>query len=111
MKKIKLEDITFGNNHYVYVPFEGGRDVQKERKRIDYSVMNKRKVLPGLIHFTAVVESLHNREISFWRLNKQKKMKDGNTLKFKSHFDNEEDALKAYAQFMIKSKIYDRRIS
>ena len=111
MKTIKLEDITFGNNHYIMVPYEGPRGVCKQRLRVDMRSLNKRNILPGLVHFTGVVENVRDRRISFWRLNKQKKMKDGHRLKFSSHFDNEEDAMKAYADFNIKAKMYDRRIS
>lgn len=109
MEKVSLEDIHFyERSSFITIPANPRRDSVKERKRVDLSSLKKEQVLPGLIHFSGVVESVINRQISFWRLRKQRKLKSGETLRIYTHLGTEEDALKAYAEFKIKSKMYDK---
>ena len=51
-----------------------------------------------------MIEAVIDREISFWRLKKQKKLKNGEVMTISTHLSNKEDALKAYAEFKIKSE-------
>lgn len=104
MNKIKLSDITFyENKQFITVPYEGGRSVLKERKRVDLRNLNKRVLHNGLSHYSGIVEGVIDRKVSFWRLKKTKKLKNGERMRFFSHFDNEEDAIKAYAKFTIQA--------
>ena len=105
MEKIKLEDIRFyERSSFITIPANSMRTAIKERKRVDLSSLKKEYVLPGLIHFSGVVEAVIDREISFWRLRKQKKLKNGKVMTISTHLSNREDAMKAYAEFKIKSE-------
>ena len=105
MEKIKLEDIQFyERSRFITIPANPMRRTVKERKRVDLSSLKKEHVLPGLTHFSGVIEAVIDREISFWRLKKQKKLKNGEVMTISTHLSNKEDALKAYAEFKIKSE-------
>ena len=107
MKQIKLENITF-NKGKTFITVPAGRSSCKERKRIDLSSLDKQVVLPGLMRFQGVVEGVIDRKIDFWRLRKQKRMKSGELVKIETHLSSEDEAMKAYAKFVIESKMNDR---
>jgi|11BtaG_2_1085332.scaffolds.fasta_scaffold104604_1 hypothetical protein len=105
MEKIKLQDIQFYRNKmFITIPANASRSVIKERKRVDLSSLKRERVLPGLIHYSGVVEAVVNREISFWKLKKQKKLKNGDVMSISTHLSSKEEALRVYAEFKIKSR-------
>jgi len=106
MEKIKLEDITFYKRKgHVTVP--AANYTHKERKRVDISSLDREVILPGLTRFQGVVEDVIDRKIDFWRLQKRKKTKSGELIEITTHFSSEDEAMKAYAKFVIESRMHD----
>jgi len=102
MDKINIEDIKFyERQRFITIPANPRGTSGKERKRIDLSRLNRERILPGLSHFSGVIDGVFDRQISFWKLSKQKKFKNGEVLRIFLHLDTKQDAIKAYAKFKI----------